>query len=302
MTQDERRGVAATADGLIADEPPPQSYVRDGSLRAWLQRDIHLSMLAPPDGDPDRLLRGPAAHVIKDQRKVTVGVATVARGFTASPRSSAIYVKRYNVFSARVRWTSLWQPSPAFRAWHAARVLARAGFRTPAPVAAVEYRRRGMLTKSFFLTTDVEGAVPADRYWWDLRQAPARERRRFIAELAGLFAALHAAGVYHNDLKDANVLVRHGPAGHECYLLDLECVRRGPRVSRRRRVKNLVQLHRTLGRLANMRENLYFLRCYLGEDAQATRVRRAWRRAVCARAQRKDLRHALRGLSERAGW
>jgi tRNA A-37 threonylcarbamoyl transferase component Bud32 len=302
MTRDERRAITASEDGLVADELPPQSYVRDGSLRAWLQQDIRLSTLSPPDGDPDRLLRGPAAHVIKDQRKVMVGIASVVPGFAASRRPSSIYIKRYNVFSARVRWASLWKTSPAFRAWHAARALARAGFRTPEPVAAVEYRRRGMLTKSFFLTTGVEGAVPADQYWWDLRQAPAPERRRFVAELAGLFAALHAAGVYHNDLKDANVLVRHGPAGHECYLLDLECVRRGPRVSRRRRVKNLVQLHRTLGRLANMRENLYFLRCYLGEDARETQVRRRWRRAVCARARRKDLRHALRGLSEWAGW
>ena len=301
MTRDGRRVGAATEGGLIGDDLPPQSYVRDGSLRAWLPPDIRLSTLAPPDGDPDRLLRGPAAHVIKDQRKVTVGVAIVAGGFTAR-RSSPIYVKRYNVFSARVRWISLWQPSPAFRAWRAARTLARAGFRTPAPLAAVEYRRRGMLTKSFFLTADVEGAVPADRYWWNLRQASARERRRFIAELAGLFAALHAAGVYHNDLKDANMLVRRGPAGYECYVLDLECVRRGRRVSHRRRVKNLVQLHRTLGRLANVRENLYFLRCYLGEDARDTQVRRRWRRAVCARARRKDLRHALRGLSEWAGW
>jgi len=281
----------------------PDSYVESGDVRAWIRHGIHLSALAPPDGDPDRLLAAPAARLVKDQRKVTVGMtrAFAAGGF--QPGSGILYVKRYNVFSRRVRIASLWQRSPALRAWHATRLLTRAGFRTAIPVAAVEYRRWGMLTKSFFLTVDVDGARPADQYWWELQRASRSDRRNFIRALARLFAGLHAAGVYHNDLKDANLLVRRGPGGDECFLLDVECVTQSSGVPHRRRVKNLAQLHRTLGRLANMRENLYFLHDYLEKEAApgaagAAEVRRRWRRAVCAQARRKDLRHALRGVSE----
>jgi hypothetical protein len=64
----------------------------------------------------------------------------------------------------------------------------------------------------------------------------------------------------------------------------------------RRRVKNLVQLHRTLGRLASVRENLQFLRAYLGDAGRAHGQRRWWRRRVCAAVRRKDLQHLLRGL------
>ena len=142
----------------------------------------------------------------------------------------------------------------------------------------------------------MDGAVPADQYWWRLRRARPEAQQEFIVRLAHLFAALHAAGVYHNDLKDANILVEPDVNGHPIYyLLDLERVRRRAVVRTRRRVKNLVQLHRTLGRLASMRENLRFLRAYLGEAGREPGVRRRWRRRVCMAVQRKDFRHALRG-------
>ena len=275
-------------------------YIADRGMRAWIRRGVGLGTFGGPQGDPDRLLSSPSCRIIKDQRKVRVAVATLmpdrVQGGIDSP--TPVYIKRYNVFSWRVRIASLVLSSPAFRSWDATMLLRAAGFLTPSPVAAIEYRRWGMLERSFFITKPVDGAVPADQYWWRLHRAPAEARRAFIAGLARLFAALHAAGVYHNDLKDANVLVRAGTEGVvEHYLLDLEHVRQRQSVSTGQRVKNLVQLHRTLGRLASMRENLYFLRTYLGDEGRLPSCRRCWRRRVCAAARRKDLRHVLRGVS-----
>jgi hypothetical protein len=281
-------------------------YVEEGPLRAWVRKGVHLWTLAPPDGDPDRLLADPNTRLVKDQRKVTVGVARVREVPATMPRESAatttraglpgeIYIKRYNMGSWAMRLRSVIGRSPAFRAWDATRMLAAAGFRTAVPLAAVEYRRWRVLRKSFWLTAPVTAGVGADQYWWRLHRAPRGDRRRFVAGLAHLFASLHAAGVYHSDLKDANVLVRTGTSGElEFFLLDLERVRQRPVVPMRLRVKNLVQLHRTLGRLAGVRENLYFLHAYLGEAARIPGLRRRWRRAVCRGARRKDLQHALR--------
>jgi hypothetical protein len=269
-------------------------------MRTWVAADVSLPALAPPDGDPDRLLADPACHLVKDQRKVTVGVIEGRLRSANSGPASAVYVKRYNVFSDRARWVSIVQRSPAVRAWAGTRILSDAGFGVAPALAAVEYRRWGMLERSFFLTARIDGAVPVDQHWWGLAQASRVKRRLFIAGLARLFAELHAARVYHADLKDANVLVRAESRGAPAFfLLDLERVRRRRILSARRRIKNLVQLHRTLGRLASVRENLYFLRIYLGPIARDRETRRRWRRRVCAGARRKDLRHALRGFGER---
>src|SRR5207244_12131603 len=103
------------------------------------------------------------------------------------------------------------------------------------------------------------------RRWQAILAEPdgARRRvaRRALARALGeLFRRLHAAGVYHNDLKDVNVLVRGPEDAPALVLLDLERVRVLPEVPRRRRVKNLIQLARTLGPQASATDGARFLR------------------------------------------
>jgi Lipopolysaccharide kinase (Kdo/WaaP) family/Glycosyl transferase family 2 len=260
----------------------PVREVRIAQLRAWLGPGVDPITAIGPDGDPDRLLTRPDCHVVKLQRKVTVGRVTTAAGH--------LYVKRYTVHAWRLALGSLVRASPARRAFDAARALAARGFGVPDVIAAVEERRLGILRRSFFVTCEVAGAVTADRYW---EESAARrpDRRRFAAWLGDLFRRLHAAGVYHNDLKDVNVLVRPGGSGLQEALLDLERIRIGRSVSRRRRTKNLVQLDRTLGRSAGATARLRFLRAYLGPSARGDDIR-AWAAAVTAAATRKDRRAA----------
>ena len=183
------------------------------------------------------------AVVVKLQRKVVVG--------RIGTRLGTVWVKRYNVFAARVALAGAFVPSPASRAWIAASRLAALGFATAEPIAAIEFRRAGMRMRSFLLTRHVAGGVPVDVRWAAIGAEPDRRRRReartaLTLALGDLFRRLHAAGVYHPDLKDANILVTGAPERPACVLLDLEDVRFGP-VGRRRRVKNVVQLARTSG-------------------------------------------------------
>jgi tRNA A-37 threonylcarbamoyl transferase component Bud32 len=94
-----------------------------------------------------------------------------------------------------------------------------------------------------------------------------------LRDLANLFRSLHAQHVYHDDLKDANILAAEDGSGSSVcfFLLDFEGVRRYSRLSERRRLKNLVQLNRTLGRYLRRPEKLYFLKAYL-ESASNDRV------------------------------
>ncbi|HEV7734420.1 MAG TPA: lipopolysaccharide kinase InaA family protein [Candidatus Binatia bacterium] len=250
------------------------------ALRALVAPGVDLTRAVGPDGDPDRLLTHPRCRVVKFQRKVAVGEIESAIG--------SVYVKRYNRYAWRVVVGSLWRASPAFTAFANARGLEARGFVVPDAVAAVEYRHLGLCTRSFFITRTVADATTADLHWRALKDAgDVAARRAFVTGLGDLFRRLHGAGVYHGDLKDVNVLVRGPSTAPEFVLLDLERVQFRPRLDRRRRTKNLVQLERTLGRAASRGDRLRFLRAYLG-DAAGRAARREWTSAVLGAADTKE--------------
>ena len=238
-----------------------------GGATIWISRSYSDPRFVERLVDPDRLLNDAKCHVIKDQKKTKVGHVTVKIG--AETRS--LYVKRYNSGSFRNTLISTMAQSGALRSLQGAAILQEAGIPTATPVAGVENRRRGMIRKSFFLSEEIAGGKTADAYWIEnLQNQKGREgfksRRAFLRQLAGLFRSLHAQQIYHNDLKDANILVVAHPKGElsRLFLLDLEGVRRCFRLSERRRVKNFVQLYRTLGRYVPPTQRLEFLKCYLG--------------------------------------
>lgn len=248
--------------------------------------------------DPDLLLADPCCEIIKDQRKIKVGRILVELG----GERRRIYVKRYNVFSLRYRFFSLFLGSGAARAWRGAEMLARAGFQTGRPIAAVEWRSRGMLTKSFYLSEEIPDGRTADAYWRELTVVKGsegwRRRRAFLCRLASLFRGLHGARLYHNDLKDANIIVRPALNGLEesFYLLDLEGLRSRGSLSRRRRVKNLVQLYRTMGRFLRRTDKLYWLKVYLDKGYCNRADKRWWIGTIIEEGARGDWRSRRKKL------
>ena len=242
--------------------------------------------------DADSFFADSGCHIVKDQRKIKVGRLTVA--IAGQPRT--LYVKRYNTFSLRYKLLSRFTQSGAFRALQGAAILRTAGIPSAPPLAAVEHRSDGVLSKSFFISHEIGGGKTADAYWRDelvgaLGRVGFKSRRRFLAKLAALFASLHGQQIYHNDLKDANILV----AGNESekdvqlFLLDLEGIKRYRSLSLKRRVKNLVQLNRTLGRYLRASQKLFFLKSYLGRGFAPRSARRQWIDSVVKESQRLDI-------------
>lgn len=262
-----------------------------GRTKIWLDRHFarpeFLDLLADCDG----LLARPDCLIVKDQKKITVGRLSL----TVAGRCHHLYIKRYNVFSLRHRLGSWMVPSGAVKAMRGAAVLQKNAVRTARPVAAVENRATGALAKSFFVTEEIAGGKTADAFWLqDVAASPPRERCRrrknFLAALGTLFRTLHGAAVYHNDLKDANILTVSEPDGwsQKFYLLDLEGVRQLKRLSARRRIKNLVQINRTLGRHLRRPEKLYFLKHYLQADFNEESATRKLIRRVLRKSARVD--------------
>lgn len=250
---------------------------------------------------PDDWFAHPALVLIKDTQKTRVGKIATRIG----SEQRTIYVKRYNAFSWRYRIGSLFTRSAARRALDGAEVLAGARIACASPVASIEIRRLGMLESSFFVSEEIAGAQTSDRFWRNALQ-PVRGRagfylrRDYLERLAKLFAELHAQRIYHDDLKDANIMAFAGEAGPQFALLDLEGVRRCSRLTRRRRIKNLVQLYRTHGKYLNRSHKLYFLKKYLGADFAHRPLSRSVAETIILIARRVDGRKARESSARQA--
>ena len=278
---------------LTAVRPFPNFVCRNhGNSSVWVAQEFagpaDVALLA----DADRLFDGPGCEIIKDQRKIKVARVQIKLGGEARP----LYLKRYNAFSWRVLFGSLFRDSGAVRALRGAAVLLEARIATAKPVAVVERHSWGMVTKSFFFTEAIERGKTVDAYWRDdlsglEGQNGFRRRRGFLRALASLFKSLHGQEIYHGDLKDANILVVPSTdARADCFfLLDLEGIRKYRRLSDRRRIKGFVQLNRTFGRYLRRSDKMVFLKECLGPVSDP-RQKRRWATRILGRSSRVDRR------------
>lgn len=257
----------------------------------WLDRKLAEERFIERLADADSLFSEADCQIVKDQRKIKVGRLTVQIG----GRPYGLYLKRYNAFSLRFKLQSMFSQSGAFRSLRGAAILREANIPSAVPVAAVENRVGGVLSKSFFLSEEIAGGKTADAYWRDELVQPSGRaamtmRRRFLSQLAALFRSLHGQQIYHNDLKDANILAVAEPndQSYRFYLLDLEGVRRYARLGEKRKLKNLVQLNRTLGRYLRAPEKMFFLKCYLESSFDDRKRRRELIENVLRESDRLD--------------
>jgi len=264
---------------------------KSGNAAIWIDRRFADKHFIERLADADTLFAEPLASVVKDQKKIKIGRIKLQ----VAGAAHSLYIKRYNAFSLRYKLVSPLMRSGAFRALDGAAILRAADIPIAAPIAAVENRRRGALIKSFFLAEEIVGGKTIDAYWRDeLMNVVGREgrmlRRRFLDGLAGLFALLHGRDIYHNDLKDANILAvaDHSNMPLRLFLLDLEGVRRYKSLGPARRVKNLVQLNRTFGRYLRRVEKLIFVKKYLGEKFFERQGKRALIANVLIESERLD--------------
>jgi tRNA A-37 threonylcarbamoyl transferase component Bud32 len=264
---------------------------RRGSLSLHVVRTLTKDLMRNLAPDPDHFFDLPGCEIIKDQKKIKVARAKIE----IHGDVKTVYLKRYNAFSWRYKFGSLFQSSGALKSLNGAAILAEAGIRTARPLAAVDSRSWGMLNRSFFLSEEIENGKTADAYWREeLLTVKGKEgtqrRKRFLQGIGELFRCLHQQNVYHNDLKDANILVQpeFSTGGEHFYLLDLEGIRRYRRLNRRRQTKNLVQLNRTLGKYLRATEKLRFLESYLGPSFSNRIDKRDWAVSVLRQSNRLD--------------
>jgi len=232
-----------------------------------------------------RLLDSPGARFVKDHRRTAVAAVTVD--------GREVFVKRFKPYAwyRRLEWTVA--PTPARRCWTRSEELVRAGFRVAPPLAFGETRRCGLPADCYFVTAAVPAAIPAARFWLTNGETLAvSERRNLLEALARELRRFHDAGFYSGDANADNFLLRAAPGeAPEIFLLDLENVRRLGTVSRRRRVKNVVQVYGPLRGRVSLRDRLRFLRAYGGRELSELRD---WLDDLAAFDARKEAEYRAR--------
>jgi tRNA A-37 threonylcarbamoyl transferase component Bud32 len=213
---------------------------------------------------PD-LFNQPECKIIKHEKKIRVGyVPLPIRGTIQT-----VYIKQHNCLSLAHRVGSLFFASAATRSLCGAAILLQEGHATARPVAAMEYRLWGILTKSLYISEEISGTKTVETYWRE-NLIPLKgmrgylERRAFLKSLGHKFNSLHRKKIYHNDLKASNILVRNtdGSTADPFTLIDPQGLRKCFYLSKRRKIKNLAQLNRTLGLFLTKTEKLFLLKAY----------------------------------------
>lgn len=211
----------------------------------------------------DELVQSGKIRVVKKDSRTLAGVVSVS--------GSELFLKRVaydswtNGIVVRVRG------SRARRTIEGARVLRHAGFAYPKLLAAFEQRRRGSIIATYVLVEYLRRPKVLSRF----ALADGRDfhwRRMISTRLAQEIRRLHCAGCYTRDLQETNLMLEMQDSTPKIYFTDLEDFRRLSLVPWRFRVRNLVQLDRSIGRFVSRAHRLRFLHSYLGDNASRAEV------------------------------
>jgi len=281
------------------------------------RRNGELRWQALPHWEP--LLFGPAGLRLDEweaEDRVEVAKHGVHRTvYHVELSDRAFYVKQYRRDRLLDAVGHLVRPCAARREWLKAAEVARRGIPTVTPVAWAERVRRGLVRDNYLVTEAIHPACSVQRYVAeqlprlpsDVRQTM---RRRLLDGLARFVAAIHRAGIVHNDFHVANVLVRLDdgrPDGQQdglprLYLIDVPGVRfSGPLMWSASR-ESLIMFSAGWWERTSPSERLRFWRTYLRErpELEVPEPRPALEqlergsRKYCRRVARRRDKRALR--------
>ena len=182
---------------------------------------------------------------------------------------TGLYFKRY---LSRSLWDSVKhfvRPSKAKRALKAFLMLAENGFESGPVVAAGEHKLGFLTTTSFLVTLEIGTAGRIHQCIPDSSQGSTGEKLRLKRELIRAYGRtigrMHAAGIFHGDLRSSNVLARREKNTWRFFFLDNERTAGFRRLPARLRLKNLVQVNMFQDGITNT-DRMRFFRSYCEED------------------------------------
>jgi hypothetical protein len=181
-----------------------------------------------------------------------------------------IYFKQYLNRSAWDFIKHIFRASRARRAFEAALVLAERGFQTPIIIATGEFRYAFIGAENFLVTLGIEHAKPIYQFiaskQAELTKEQLRRERDLIRTFGRTVGKMHAAGIFHGDLRLGNVLAKQDNNGWRFFFLDNERTREFRRLPARLRLKNLVQVNMFCSNAITKIDRMRFFKSYLKEN------------------------------------
>ncbi len=144
----------------------------------------------------------------------------------------------------------------AVRSWKGSLTLLFNGVPVADPVAVIVFRNR----ESMLVTRDLDQPDLDCFLAGCYSRLPLPERRSLAQALGGFVGTLHAKGIYHADLKACNIKVCTDPV--QFFLLDTDRVEHRRVLSRKKRLKNLVQINTSIPREVGRTARMAFLISY----------------------------------------
>lgn len=213
------------------------------------------------------------------------------------PASRGVVVKGYEIGGLSEKLRNLVRRPRPVAAWLAGNGLLVRGFAAAEPLGLVLRRVGPFLREAYLVMEDLGEERRADlvvlhRFARALGAAERAEKRALVLATARFVRALHAAGVYHADLKAVNLFVRERPsAAPEIVCADYDRVVFDRLVSERRRIKNLAQLSASVAVCVSLSDRLRFFREYAGDDLVLRARWKEWFRAVAEECGDKVVVH-----------
>ena len=260
-------------------------------VSGWVRRDLAAELNTELLTDPEAFVRTPNAGILKDRPKSTLFTRTMGE---KPGRGLRVVVKRVRYASVMRRIGFLFAGSPADRSLWGALILQQKGFDTPDPIAAVGPRVWNPLGTSYYIAEEIQDGDSLRVFWQRKlpglpRVSTLRKRSQMLRDVADLCHRLHSSGIYHQDLKGTNILVREGKPNqtHRFFLVDVGEVRERSSVPWKGRIRNLVQICQIPGRFWLPRERSFFLKSYADRCGLSKVERKALVRDVSVRIKVK---------------
>lgn len=241
-------------------DPSPLVELTAGSLRWFVLPECRELLL---NGEGLRLaewLHAGQAHVVKHGPHRTV--------YRVQLPGLDFHLKHYRLADRRAWLRQLVRPSKARLEFLRALAVAARDVPTAVPLALGEQPLGTGPGESYLVTRSLEATEPLSTFLestlltWP-RPRRARLRQRLAGALAELVARLHDAGIQHDDLHAANLLLRLGERDEpSLFLIDLHDVRLGQPLPWTPRRENLVILNRWFVVRASRSDRLRFWRAY----------------------------------------
>ena len=178
-----------------------------------------------------------------------------------------VFVKRYLHRSAWDFVKHIFRPSRAKRALLASIMLKENGLGIAEVIAMGQKKYGPFCVSNFLITRELEDAQNVHNCitekWQTNTKNTLLDKRRFIVTLGKTIGKMHAAGIFHGDLRTGNVFAGKVNGDWEFFFLDNERTRRFRRIGQRLRIKNLVQINMLEPGLVSATERMRFFKSYL---------------------------------------